>query len=208
MKIVEENFQTHSADAYVRFFKELFSPSSAKNFFTLSAFVEDIDGDIERSIAFRVLAEDKRWPVRFIAALVLAQYPEDDASWHALVASLIDPAPQVRGFALRLLKLSNRSEQAVPIRWSDARDTLVALLGGTNPFAFTAILNVLVETEIDPQFGKDLARERPHLLLAHVGAEHEKTRETALAFLKFISGEDFGQDVDAWEHWIGKDDPT
>ncbi len=58
-------------------------------------------------------------------------------------------------------------------------------------------------------FVQQLVRERPSLLLAYVGAEHEGTREPAIAFLKAVSGEDFGADLDAWSvsystHLAGK----
>ena len=210
--IVEETFQTHSTAAYSRFFQQLYSPNE-KIFDTVFTFVEGLwaegfDEEIERSMALKALVHDERWSVRFIATLVLTQSPENDTSWHALVESLIDPAPQVRGIAIKLLQLLVLQDQADPVRWLGARDALVALLGGTNPFAFTEILNVLVATEIDPQLGKELVQERPQLLLAHVAAEHEKTREKAATFLKFISGEDFEQDVEAWEEWIDTDDPT
>lgn len=46
-------------------------------------------------------------------------------------------------------------------------------------------------------FVRQLVRERPSLLLAYVGAEHEGTREPAIAFLKAVIGEDFGADLDA-----------
>lgn len=210
--IVEETFQTHSAAAYSRFFEQLYSPNE-KIFDTVFTFVEGLwaegfDEEIERSMALKALAHDERWSVRFIATLVLTQSPENDTSWHALVESLIDPAPQVRGIAIKLLQLLVLQERADSVRWLGARDTLVALLGGTNPFAFTEILNVLVATEIDPHLGKELVLERPKLLLAHLAAEHEKTRERASTFLQFISGEDFEQDVEAWEEWINEDDPS
>lgn len=57
-------------------------------------------------------------------------------------------------------------------------------------------------TDIDPDFGRQLIRESPELLLAHVGAAHETAREPALDFLKALSGEDFGADVEAWTAWI------
>lgn len=79
---------------------------------------------------------------------------------------------------------------------------LHALLAGTNPFAFNNILRILVVTGIDPAFARSLIRESPDLLLAHAGAEHQPTRVPALAFLRAVSGEDFGTDVDAWTAWV------
>ena len=55
---------------------------------------------------------------------------------------------------------------------------------------------------VDPEFGRQLARERPDLLLAYAGAEHRGTQAPAIAFLMAISGEDFGTDLEAWTTWL------
>ena len=89
-----------------------------------------------------------------------------------------------------------------PVDWSGARATLSALFGGTNPFAFRDILPFLIFTDIDPEFGQQLVRENPDLLLAYAGAEHKQTRGPALSFLRVVSGEDFGRNVEAWRAWV------
>ena len=89
-----------------------------------------------------------------------------------------------------------------PVEWSGARSPLSAIFGGTNLPAFNSILQVLVVTDIDPEFAQELAHESPDLLLAYAGAEHGPTRIPALNFLKAISGEDFGTNLDAWRAWI------
>ena len=166
------------------------------------ALVDRTGAEEDRRLAHEVLARDSSWTARAVATMVLGQFPDDDASWHGLALSLLDPTPRVNEMATRTLEGLARSDQAHPVRWSEARATLVAVLGGTNPWAFVDILEALVATEIDAGFGRELARERPELLLAHVGAEHAGTREPALAFLRAVSGEDFGRDVEAWRAWI------
>ena len=166
------------------------------------AFVDRTRGEEDRRLAHEVLARDASWTARAVATMVLGHFPDDNASWHGLALSLIDPTGRVTEMATRTLEGLIRSGKAHPVRWSEARATLVAVLGGTNPWAFVDILEVLVATEVDAVFGRELARERPELLLAHAGAEHERTREPALAFLRAISGEDFGRDVEAWRAWI------
>lgn len=94
------------------------------------------------------------------------------------------------------------ARQMDPVEWAGGRVHLSALLDGTNPWVFSEILQVLVATDVDPEFARQLVRESPDLLLAHVGAEHERTREPAVDFLRAISGEDFGTDVEAWRAWI------
>ncbi len=161
------------------------------------------DSIVDLHLAHEILVRDSSWSARVAATVVLGNFAQDDASWHGLVGSLTDPDGRVRAVAARMLGgLLEQEWDAV--EWSAARSPLLALIGGTNPFAFELILEVLVATGVDPAFGQQLARERPELLLAFVGAEHEDTREAAIAFLVAVSGEDFGADVEAWAAWIGR----
>ncbi|MDE0644919.1 MAG: hypothetical protein OXH84_01605 [Gammaproteobacteria bacterium] len=166
---------------------------------------ELMDGAYEASdhdLALDVLAKDASWSARAISTMVLGYFPENDKSWHGLAGSLIDSESFVRSIAERVLKGLIRADKTVPIQWSEARESLLALFGGTNPFAFNAILEALVATEVDAEFALELVREKPDLLLAYAGAEYEKHRTPALDFLKAISGEDFGRDIEAWGTWI------
>ena len=166
--------------------------------------VERVRSEEDRLLAHEVLARDASWSSRATATLVLGNFMDDDTSWHGLVGSVIDPNAQVKSVALYMLEgLTRRWKH--PVDWSGARDPLLAILGGTNPFGFRETLEVLVATDIDPEFGKQLIRESPEFLLAHAGAEHERTREPALAFLRAVSGEDFGTDVEAWRAWIHRE---
>ncbi len=155
-----------------------------------------------------VLARDSSPAARAVATLVLGNFIGDDTSWHALAGSLVDSATRVRTAAQRMLEgLITRDRD--PVDWSGARAHVLALFGGTNPFAFGDLLEVLVATGVDPEFGQQLVRESPDLLLAHAGAAHERTREPALAFLRTVSGEDHGADIEAWRAWVrgGLDKP-
>ena len=225
---VEESFHTHSAAVYIHFllatpenaeqfadlsaedaeekaleFAELFG-ASAESFAAITTFIEATGDESEHRLALEVLEKDKSWSARFIAAIVLARFPNEDETWHGLADSLIDPAPQVRDVAEKVLDGLLSTEKAMPIDWAGARDTLVALLGGTNPWAFETILNLLRATEVDSNLAHELVQERPRLLLGFAGAEHDKTRDVAITFLQAISGEDFEQDVRAWKEWIGE----
>ena len=155
----------------------------------------------DRRLAHEVLARDSASSARAVATLVLGNFIDDETSWHALVGSLIDPHARVVAVAQRMLE-TLIAQDPDPVGWSEARATLLALFGGTNPFAFNDVLEVLVATDVDPEFGRQLVRESPDLLLAHVGAERERTREPTLAFLRAVSGEDYGADVEAWRAWV------
>ena len=165
--------------------------------------VDRANGDEDLRLAHEVLARDSLWTARAVATLLLGNFIDDDTAWHGLVGSAIDTDGRVNTVAQRALDgLAQQGRHSVD--WSGAHGTLLALFGGTNPFAFEGILEVLVATDIDPEFGQQLVRDRPNLLLAYVGAEHEGTREPAIALLKAVSGEDFGADLDAWTAWINR----
>ena len=163
--------------------------------------IDSADGEEDRLLAHEVLASDPSWAARSIATLVLGNFMDDDTSWHALIGSLVDPAYQVSSVALIMFE-SFVAPVMDPVEWTGARAHLSALLDGTNPWALREILQVLVATDVDPELARQLVRESPDLLLAHVGAEHERTREPAVDFLRAVSGEDFGTDVEAWRVWI------
>ncbi len=78
----------------------------------------------------------------------------------------------------------------------------MALTALSNSSGCRNVLRVLVAADIDPKFGQQLVRESPDLLLAYVGAQHDYTREPAVAFLEAVSGEGFGTDVEAWTGWV------
>ena len=165
--------------------------------------VDRANGDEDFRLAHEVLARDSLWTARAVATLLLGNFIAEDTAWHGLVGSAIDTDARVNTVAQRALDgLVQRGRHSVD--WSAAHGPLLALFSGTNPFAFEGILKVLVATDIDPEFGQQLVRDRPSLLLAYVGAEHEGTREPAIAFLKAVSGENFGADLDAWTAWINR----
>ena len=164
-------------------------------------FVDNADSEDDRHLAHEVLANDSSWSARVVATLVLGNSVDDDTSWHALAGAAIDPRNAVSSVAKAML-LGMAKRRKDPVEWTGARAHLSALLDGTNPSHFDDILQVLVATGIDPQFGQQLVRGSPDLLLAHARAEHEPTRALALALLGAVSGEDHGTDVEAWTAWV------
>ncbi|WP_419162788.1 hypothetical protein [Candidatus Palauibacter sp.] len=164
--------------------------------------IDRADGRRDHRLAHELLARDVSWSARAIATLVLGNFMDRDTSWHGLVLSLTDPEDRVTHVAQSLLQGLIYSDSRRPVEWSAAREPLLAHFGGTNPWSFDLVLRVLVATEVDPEFGRQLARERPDLLLAYAGAEHRGTRQPAIAFLRTVSGEDFGTDLQAWTAWI------
>ncbi len=163
--------------------------------------VEGANREEDRLLAHEVLARDSTWSARAAATLVLGNFPDHDSTWNALVGSMTDPHARVISVANYVLSEFLRRKQR-SVDWSGAHESLLAIFDGTSPFMFRDTLSLLSATDIDPGLGRQLARQSPDLLLAHIAAEHEYTRDGALTFLKAVSGEDFGAEVDAWGEWL------
>ena len=164
--------------------------------------IESMDGEQDRLLAHEVLAHDGSWSSRATAAIILVNFSTHEAAWHDLISTLIHPEARVQGAAEAVLRGLLEGKKVLPVGWYAAREPLMALLDGTNPFVFSTVLRVLVATEIQRGFGRQLIRGASDLLLAHAGAAHEETREPAMALLTMVSGEDFGADPDAWSEWL------
>lgn len=213
--VAEEDFNTLSSVVYMRY--SYSEPKDAheiaeqlganiEEFDEVWALVDILEEATDLGLALEILKKDESWSSRLVATTVLGLIPDKDASLHGLVDSLIDSSYQVTNMAARVIQGLIRSDKASPIDWSGARDTLLALLAGTNPFVFNDVLKTLIATEINSDFGRELVQAMPDLILAHAGAEHEEFGKPAQDFLAAISGEDFGRDVEAWAKWIEKPD--
>ena len=89
--------------------------------------VHTADGEEDRHLAHEVLAMDSSWAARSVATLVLGNFLDDDTSWHALVASLIDPLAPASSVAMAMLDGPTTHES--PVDWSQARSHLSAIFG-------------------------------------------------------------------------------
>ena len=164
--------------------------------------IEALDSEQDRLLAHAILARDASWSSRAIAASVLVNFSEHDAAWHDLVLAMIDPEDRVKGSAGGVLQAWIQAGESRPVRWDAAREHLLAVLDGTSPYMFRTVLEVLAATGSETTLATQLIREAPDLLLAHVGARHEITRQPAIDLLKAVSGEDFGADPEAWAEWL------
>lgn len=166
--------------------------------------IDALNEERDRLLAHELASHDASWSARAAAVSVLANFSEHDTSWHGLVSSLIDPDGRVQTVAAAVLRGLIGAQDIRSVPWESAHEPLMALLDGTNLFAFPTVLELLAATEIGPAFARQLIRGAPDLLLAYAGAEHEETRETAIGFLKFVSGEDFGPSPEAWSEWLSR----
>jgi hypothetical protein len=152
-------------------------------------------------LALSTLERDRNWHNRTIAYAVLGRFPDDDRSWHALVDGLRDPNGPASGTASQTLGAITRTA-ARRVDWSEKEDALRWLVNGTNLFGHTPLLRALAATQIDPGLAPEILQDFGGITPYKLVSSNEGIRNATAAFLRQISGEDFGYDPDDWIAWI------
>lgn len=137
---------------------------------------------------------------RTAAALVLSNFASRDSAWYLLAEGLRSLDGGAEASQMVLSALTRGAPRKVD--WAPAKETLRALVGGTNLFAYLTVLRLLAATQVDPALGLELARVNPGLLLDNLGARNPLTVMPAHSFLVHIRGQDLGRTPDAWKAWI------
>jgi hypothetical protein len=163
--------------------------------------LKTFNSDEDWNVARRVILQDADVVHRGAAALVLSNFAERDSTWYLLTEAVAVRGGMAAGLAEQTMRALARSG-LFTVDWMPARDNLEALVGGTNLFFYTSLLNVLVDTKVDKDLGRHLARINTELLLDHIVSRGSMSRFPAHNFLTYISGEDFGNNREAWRNWL------
>ena len=167
------------------------------------AFLDAHSSDADRARALEVLATDRDWVNRSIAAAVLSRFPDWDETWHALARAArgFEPDDRSRGLAVAALTALGQ-RHARPVDWVPAAEDLRALLDGTSVFAFPQVLEVLARTRVSRELAGPLLAGGGELVLAHLAISIPSTRARAMGVLEGLSGLDHGSDAELWRAWI------
>ncbi len=136
---------------------------------------------------------------RTVAALVLSNFAQRDSAYYLLAEGLRVSDSGAMAAEMVLSAMSRHSPRRVD--WRPAEDALRALVGGTNLFVYTDVLELLAATRVDPALGLRLARANPVLLMDHLTARNPFTPVPARRFLVHLRGQDLG-DAAAWNAWL------
>ena len=166
------------------------------------AFLDAHDKEEDRLRAIAVIRTDRDWINRSIAAAILTNFPEEDSTWWALTDVVRGVGPLDFGRTEGILALHAMGRIAArPVDWAPAAETLRAILEGTNLFAVDPLMLVLAQTEISPELARVVIGDG-RFVLAYLNSPHPLMRTHALLFLRQISGQDFGPDVERWREWV------
>jgi hypothetical protein len=151
--------------------------------------------------AVRLLDSSSDMAARQLAALVLSNFLDRPASWHALVNGM-RVAPDYAGTVSRMVFSAAARTGRFTVDWSPAIESLEAIVGGTNLFSYDEILRGLVDTGIESALARTLAVRNPALMADHAASAYRMVRRPAGRFLQHAGAPDFGRDRAAWLDWI------
>lgn len=165
-------------------------------------FLESHDREEDRQRALEVIRTDRDWINRSIASAILTNFPEEDSTWWALASAIrgIGPHDYGRDEAIMAIQALD-SAHPRPVDWAPAAETLHVILQGTNLFAVAPLMQALTMTKISPVLADEVIGDG-RFILAYLRSPNQRARTRALQFLRQISGQDFGEDLDRWQEWI------
>ena len=167
------------------------------------AFLEAHATEEDYRLALETLARDRNGRNRIVAIGILSNFPERQETWHALIRAARGFGDQDWGRSQAAIAIGILAPHAPEsMDWSPVADDLSALLDGTNLFAFMPLLEVLARTGLSAEMTASLLAGGPPLLMDHLAAESPMPKQAARRFLEKVSGESYGDDVEAWQNWI------
>ncbi|MFZ1289419.1 MAG: hypothetical protein WAR79_04985 [Melioribacteraceae bacterium] len=140
----------------------------------------------DMNLALWVLKNDSNISNRIIALSILLNFGNYDAVWWALMDLQRYEDQQLSIPTIEILRAFNSSPRKID--WTPAINSIKYILNGTNLFAFQGTLELLTSTEISPDLSKCLLENSSELIQTFLNAQHAKTREIAIKFIKQISG--------------------
>jgi hypothetical protein len=167
------------------------------------SFLDDHSTEEDLDLALDVLAQDRTGLNRAIAVGILSGFPHRDEAWHALVRAARGFGPLDGGRDAAAMMINSMTwEVPETLDWRPVADDLAALLNGTNLFAFMPLLEVLSRTGSPPDMTRELLADGAPLVIDHLAAKSPMPRQAARLFLERVSGEEHGDDVEAWKVWM------
>jgi len=164
-------------------------------------FLESHRSARDYEVARHTLLGDPNFGNRMLAAALLANFPDRDPAWWALVEAMREEDGIVKGVAASILAgLAEHSPRRVD--WEPVSPAIHAMLNGTSLFMLPTLLRVLPATGAGPHSAAPFLAGGGEMLLAYVGAEQPYVREEARRFLAALSGVDHAYDANRWRRWI------
>lgn len=155
----------------------------------------------DKARALKTLATDGNENNRVAAVMILANFPDDDGVWQALMNAQRDRSTNVQSAAGSVL---NIFITYVPrtVDWAPAKQSIRYILNGTNLFAFLPTAKVLHATQVSPGIAAGLLAHNGDLVTAYMASDNAEGRTIVHNLLYQLSGNDYGLDAAGWKDWI------
>ena len=178
------------------------SPSDSLAAMPLLASLAKKKAPADYDAAVQTIESSTSEPDRAIAALILANFPERDGAWRALLKAAVGREQGRDAFVAQhaLVALSDRA--ARPVDWSPSVATIHNVLDGTALAALAPLARALAATGASSAQAPGYLANGGEMLVAYVESENPDIRDAAHDLLVKLRGEDLGFEPGPWRDWI------
>jgi hypothetical protein len=142
-------------------------------------------------------------PDRAIASLVLANFPDRDGAWRALLKAAVGREQGRDAFIAQhaLIAMSQRASGR-PVDWSPVATTIHNVLDGTALAALAPLATALTATGASTAQAPGYLANGGEMLVAYVESDNPDIRDAAHDLLVKLRGADLGFEPGPWRDWI------
>ena len=154
--------------------------------------------------ALKVLGESPNFADRSVAALIVANYPDEQSTWAALLDAMRESDSPVKDWAVGALRSVAGRNRVAP-DWKVLAPSVHAMLDGTSLFVLDGFIGVLSNrAEIGPKMARAFLSGGGEMLVNFSLSPQPFRAAPAHALLVKLNGADLGADAAAWRAWIAQ----
>ena len=178
------------------------SPSDSLSVMPVLAMLAAKKTAADYDAAIQTIDSSRSEPDRAIAALVLANFPDRDGAWRALLKTAVGSEQGRDAFIAQhaLISLSQRSVRSVD--WSPMTATIHNVLDGTALAALAPLATALAATGVSTAQAPGYLAGGGEMLVAYVESDNPDIRDAAHDLLVKLRGQDLGFETGPWRDWI------
>lgn len=154
--------------------------------------------------ALEVLDGSPNYQDRTVAALILSNFPDETATWQALLDGMRESDGPVKSLSAQsLASVSGKSSRAPD--WLKLASTIGPMLDGTSLFVLDDLIGILSQrTEIGQEHAVPFLAAGGEMLVSLAANPHPVRSAPARALLVKLAGQDLGSDPADWSAWIAQ----
>lgn len=152
--------------------------------------------------ALAVLGESPNFFDRSVAALILANFPDSQEAWRALLDGMRETDGQVKSWSADALQAVSNASQVGP-DWKTLAPVVHAILDGTSLFQLDGLIELLNRRpEIGAAHASAFLGGGGEMLVNFMQNPQAVRARPARALLVKLHGSDLGSEANVWRAWI------